>query len=347
MNNLKTVEATQSVAEFNQFDSELAEFKNTYEGRVYDLADKKQEKQARSDKYAIGKVLSKLDKTHKELKEPIVKELNAKIGILDSERKRIKDDLKGIQDAIKGQIEKHEEAIRVEAAELQERIDSIKNTSSFAGELKVKSGTIQARIDKLICLKIDDSFADRKGDAALAKDGALNELKSYLESVVDAEAAEKESEKVRIEQMKADAEAKAKADAKAAIAEAEQRAKDAEAKLLMDASEKEAKAIEEAETHKFKSQQAKERAERDAKQAVINQEAAVKAAKLKAESEQAAKEKAEADALKAREADKAHKAEVNQKAIEALCNWGVNVMTAKNVIEIIAKNAVPNVKINY
>lgn len=56
------------IAEFKEFDKQLSEFLSQYDGVVYDLTDPKQEKTARSDKYAIGKAISALDARHKEIK---------------------------------------------------------------------------------------------------------------------------------------------------------------------------------------------------------------------------------------------------------------------------------------
>ena len=43
---------------FDEFAQQQKEFDKKYKGVVYNLANPKEEKQARSDKFAIGKILS-------------------------------------------------------------------------------------------------------------------------------------------------------------------------------------------------------------------------------------------------------------------------------------------------
>ena len=102
---------TTAIAEYSEFEAKMAEFKKTYDNVVYDLTDPVHEKKARSDKYSIGKVISALDKKHDEIKAP----LKAQVDLIDGERKRIKDELLGVQDKIKSQIKAHEDAIREHA----------------------------------------------------------------------------------------------------------------------------------------------------------------------------------------------------------------------------------------
>ena len=52
------------IVEFNQFESDLAEYKSRYVGVVYDFSDKKQEKRP-LDRLAIGKTVAELDRVHK------------------------------------------------------------------------------------------------------------------------------------------------------------------------------------------------------------------------------------------------------------------------------------------
>ena len=108
-NTAEIIESTGTqIAEFNEFAAALAEYKAKYEGIVYDLTIPEQEKTAKADKMAIGKVISKLDGAHKAVKAP----LKERVDLLDSERKRIKDQLLELQSGIKGQIAEHEARIK-------------------------------------------------------------------------------------------------------------------------------------------------------------------------------------------------------------------------------------------
>ena len=349
------------IVEFNEFEVKLSEFKGKYTGVVYDLSDKKQDKQARSDRMAIGKVVSALDAAHKDIKAPLL----AKTKLLDGERKRIKDDLQCVQSKIGNQIKKHEDGIREAAEAIQLRIDSIVNVGLWDAETILNSAQLTERLGSLKAIIIDDSFSDRKGDAAIAKDNVSQRLSGFISDALEYESEQSEIEVRRIEKEKIEraaedekirinAEAKAKVNAQAEIdkakrhaIDAEKRAKDAEAKTLLDASEKERLALEKAERLELEAKQAKAKAARDAAQAIIDQKKAVADAKAKSLQDQQAKDKAEADAKKAREADKAHKSEVMQRNISALANWGINPMIAKSVIEIISKGALPDVHIDF
>lgn len=317
MNNEEVIEMTDvrvstQIVEFNEFESKLAEFKQKYQGVVYDLNDKKQDKQARSDKYAIGQIISALDERHREVKAPLLE----KTKLLDGERKRIKDQLLGIQDGIKGQIEAHEELIRRKAAQLQSRVDEITRLSIF--DYAPSSSMILERTSQLKATVIDDSFEDRQGDAALAKERAANSLEELLTSTLAREKQEREQEEARqeaerkrkaeeLQRLEAEARARADREAAEAIAAAERRAKEAE-----------------------------ERAER-AK--------AEEAARIKAEQE--AESKRIADEKAKRERDQAHRQAVIDTAVAGLMNFGLSQTAASAAIKAIATGNVQNVQINF
>lgn len=335
------------VPQFSEFETNLAEFKEVYVGRVYDLTDKKQEKQARSDKYKIGTIVSKLDQTHKALKAPIVEELNAKIGILDGERKRIKDELQGIQADIAVQIEKHEAEIAAAAEAIERKIIEIESLYDGAEDLGLLSVQITLRLNQCKQIVIDDSFGERKGEAAISKDLALSKLQVLLDATLFEEQKAKEAEAARLEaqriEMEAQAKVRAEAEAAKAIqaakdaqAAAEQRTRDAEAKLKADASDREQRAIDEAAAAELRAKQAEERAENARK----NEAARIEAKRL-------AEEKAIQDAKEAREKDKAHRAEVDKRVIADLIESGVPASIASQVTSILARGWVKDVTINY
>lgn len=349
------------IVEFDEFETKLTEFKGQFEKVVYDLTDKKQEKQARSDRMAIGKVVSALDAAHKKIKAPLLD----KTKLLDTERKRIKDELQGVQSCIKSQIDKHEEAIRQKAAELQARVSEIVNIGFWESDVYLNSEQLNERLKQLKSIVIDDSFEDRKGDAAIAKDEASQMLESCLEVAIKHEEEEAKAEEERLAQVEEDKkietariekEAKEKAeadaqkaidDAKRATEEAEQRAKDAEAKTALDASEKERLEKKRADEAEAETKRLAEKADKDAKQAVIDQEAAVKAAEDKVKADQIEADRLEAEALAEREADIEHRKKINNAAADAFMNLGFNEMAAQSAVKAIAKGLVPAVSINY
>ena len=354
-----TTDQDVKIVEFNEFESKLAEFKTKYLNVVYDLSDEKQDKQARADRYAIGKVISALDDRHKGVKEPLLR----KTKMLDGERKRIKDQLLDIQGRIKSQIEAHEELIRQKAAQLQTRVDQIAALSAF--DHQAHSALIAERIAKLKAIVIDDSFEDRQGDAALAKDRAGTALEELLTATLAREKEARELEELRAEaerkrkeeelqRIEAEAKARSEREAAAAIAVAEARAKEAEAKAIRDQQEAERQAKVQAEAAERRIKEAEER------EAKAKADAVIAAEKAKADAEARAKQ--EADRLKAqqeaeakriedekvkREQNKKHRESVMAIAVESLCEYGIPGSAARDAINAIAAGSVPNVQINF
>jgi hypothetical protein len=154
------------VVEFNQFEHELAEFKERHENTIYDLSDQKQNKMARSDKYSIGKVISALDKAHAAVKAPLLNECR----LIDNARNNIKDQLKGIQNRIKEQIQSHE-------AFEAERIDAHKNEMAYISGQPFADTTwmdcslndVKLFVSELEELVIDHSWDEFKDEAIEAR----------------------------------------------------------------------------------------------------------------------------------------------------------------------------------
>jgi len=158
------------------------------------------------------------------------------------------------------------------------------------------------------------------------------------------EAARAKEEAERLEKERVEREARiAKEAAEFAKMEAERKAaNDKHAAEVREQAAVEAKrrvgreAKEAAELAELRAEQAKRQAEQDAKEAVER------------EKERVRQEKAREDAAaKVREADKQHKADVNNAAMKAIRTVGVSVETAKAIVRLIARGEVPNVKVLY
>tara|TARA_R110002049_G_scaffold281333_1_gene460832 strand:- start:4344 stop:5318 length:975 start_codon:yes stop_codon:yes gene_type:complete len=324
MNDVEEKSSGTAVAEFNQFEHDLAEYKRRYENVVYDLTVPEEEKRARSDRLAIGKKIAELDRVHASVKAP----LKAKVDLLDGERKRIKDGLLEVQGGIKSQIEEHEAAIKEAAAALLRRASAISELAQF--ESTPTADVVRDRIAELKAIVIDESFGEQQGYAALNKEKAMNVLEPMLAGL---EAQEREAEER--ERARAAEEAKARQEREAKIAaEAAEKAKQEAAEAL--------------EKAKRDAVEAAERAEREKREAVAaaEAEAARKAeAAEKARLDAIEKERAEAER---REANKRHCAKINNaaaKAIESEC--GISSEQAKAVVSAIARGLIPAVKISY
>lgn len=333
------------IVEFNQFESDLAEYKSRYVGVVYDFSDKKQEKRARSDRLAIGKTVAELDRVHKAVKAP----LQEQVALLDGERKRIKDGLLEVQDGIKSQIARHEAELQAIEDALEERVQAIRQLARQEGELT--SALIVSRLDALGQIEVDESYSHRQADAVIAWEETEVELSRWL-----VEARRREAEAAEMARLKAELAAKEQAERDARIARearAEEERKTMEAQVRAEAAEKAARDAEaRAEQAKIEAARlAEENAKREAeavRQAEIDKAAAVEQARLDAERRQREElEKVEAERV-AREANKQHRVAINKTALAALMEHaGLDETHGKAVIIAIAEGRIPAVRIEY
>lgn len=350
-----------NISEFDEFETNLAEFKGKYVGMVYDLTDKKQRKQAGSDKLAIGKVVVRLDKAHKDIKAPLL----AKTKLLDGERKRIKDELQGVQSEIGDQIKKHEDQIKQKAADLQEQVSNIVNIGLWDVETILNTEQLNARLDQLKLIVIDDSFEDRKGDAAIAKDETIQKIEGFIAvaKVKEIEAAEAEKDRLaqvaedkRLEtiQIEKDAKIKAEADAKKLVDDAkaeteaaQKRASDAEAKTKLDASEKERLEKKRADDAEAETKRLAQKVIDDAAQAVIDQEEAVKRESDRLEAKRVEDDRVEAENKVKREANSDNRRIKNNAAMAGFIKLGLSESAAKCAVKGVEMGLIPNMSITY
>ncbi len=312
------------VAEFNEFESKLAEYRARYEGVVYDLSVPEQERQAKSDKLSIGKVISSLDARHRDIKAP----LKARVDLLDGERKRIKDQLLGLQDQIKEQIAEYEAKIQAEKDALLRRASVFRDLREF--EFKPTAEQVEERINRINSMEIDDSYGEMKAFAALNKVESLQILEPLLAGLNAQAEAERKAELERVE-----AEAKARQEREERIAKEAAGRATAEAAEAIANMEREAK-------------EAAARADREKAEAVERAEREAAERANKAEMDRlAAIEKEESDKAK-REANQKHLAKINNAAAAALVtNAAISKDQAQAVIVAIAKKQIPAVSISY
>ena len=150
--------ARNAVVELDPFDRQLQEFRRRYDGVVYDLDDPKQNKQARSDRHTIGKVVAELDRRHKAVKEPLLEATR----LLDGRRKNIKDGLLAIQGSVKRQIDAHEAIERDRIAALNARVESIRDLSCSAPGIEPASNLWVKRLAEVESIELDDSWQEKK-----------------------------------------------------------------------------------------------------------------------------------------------------------------------------------------
>ena len=316
------------IVEFNEFEANLAEYKKRYVGVVYDFTDSAQEKQARSDRLAIGKTVAELDRVHKAVKAPLAE----KVSLLDGERKRIKDGLLEVQDGIKQQIARHEAELQAIEDALATRVQAIKDLAEI-DEHSSTSDQVRAALQEAHGVSVDDSFQHHEANAALAKSKAVEALGEILARV---EA--REQQEAELARVKAELAAKEQAERDERIAREAREAAEREAEQ---AKAREAAAAERA-------RQAEIAAAEAAKQAEIDKAAAVEQARKDAERRQQ-EAKAQEDAeIARREANTQHKGRCNREAAEDIATAaGITEAQAQKIVKAIVKGGVRHIKINY
>lgn len=306
------------IAEFNAFEAKLSELRKKYKTIVYDLADPKQEKQARADRLLIGRVISALDRRHREIKAP----LKERTDLIDRERKRIKDELLEVQGAIKSQIKARDDELARIAAEIQEQISVIENLPFFESGWVVRAEDISERLEEAMNLVIDEVYGDRMPDAALAKEQAVRLLEEALAKQTAHEAEQAELARLREESENREREAREERIRQEAAAQAEKKAERRERiaaesarEKIKDAKRRESEAKERVERQKQEAIEAENRRQEELER--IRKQAKIDAKRIKKEVEAKGRAKAEAAAKKesARKAKKAHRSKIQKEAI--------------------------------
>lgn len=335
MNDLALLENVNAVEVFggNGLDDLLNKITEEAKSIVPDLTTKKGRDEIASMAHKVAKSKTYLDGLRKDL----VSDWKAKAKAVDAEGKKMRDTLDALKAEVRKPLTEWEEAEERRVQTHQENIREIIDAGivSLSNYLEFPLESMKDRLKEIEGEKID-SFEEFANDAAIAKDNTITKIKEAIEKREKYDAEQAELEKLRAE-----------------AAEREQKEK--EEKLRKEGEER---AKREAEA---KAQAEKERAEAEQKAAIQAKEDAERRAKVaeenaKREAEEAAQRErdrieqeriAEEIAAKKREADKKHKAKINNAAVEGLVLSGMSEPQAKKAIIAIAKGKVPHVAISY
>lgn len=324
--------------EFNEFETQLKEFENKYDNVVYDMSNPTENKQARSDKFSIGKIVAKLDKAHKEAKAPHLEKCNE----IDVKRKFLKDGFRATQLKIGSQIEKHELEIEEHAQILQDKI----NVISFAADFEISnpiSSDYELRIAALKNIVIDESYEHRQENAENERVRILEKLETLYSKAIQSEKDAKELQDLRDKQ-------------------AAQEIINRDAIIATEAANKARHEAEKAAQDKidFANAEAK-RIEKENEQTLLNvkleKEKAIQAvkdtemqARLKIESDnRLAQEKTDIENAKIerKKATQKHRQKIHTGIKESLIKSGINKELAVKVTQSLINGEILNIKVEY
>jgi len=327
------------VLQYDEFKAKLDEVKNTCDFLPDVSTDEGYQKSKRVS-LDVGKILTALEKTRKDLKADAL-EYGRKI---DGEAKSISAELIAFQEPHKeaykqlDNAKKEREAKR--KADIEDRVRSIRELPELMRESD--SDGIKCALQSMIDEECLDFF-EYTDQALKARNSSKDKLAKMYADKLKQEADARELEELRkaqAEQAQKDHDARAAKEAEdRAKAEAAEREKEIEA-------EKQA-AIKAAEDAAREAGEQKARAEREAveakERAELEKRKAVEAERERQEAEKL-RERQEAEA---REANKRHVGAIRKSAKEALMKGGITEKQAKDIVLAIHNGEIPNVSISY
>jgi colicin import membrane protein len=316
-----------------------------------DISTEAGRKECASIAYKIALSKTFLDDMGKDL----VAEWKTKSSKVDAERRKIRDRLDVLKDEIRKPLTDFENTKKARIVTHENQIATIQAfgtlTSGSVHEINTNLEAIST-----IMQRDWEEFGKRATEVA---DATRARLQSQLTARQKYEADQAELHRLRDEQAKREqaeredrirreAAEKAQRDAEAAIAASkarEEAAQRAAEQAKLDA-ERQAKQV--AEAAEKATKEAAARAEREAQEAAARAEHEKQAA-IDAERARAAKQKSdEEEAAAKREADTKHRGKINREALAAIAiAGGISEDAAKQIVEALARGAIPHVTIRY
>lgn len=246
---LEQMESATSIAEFDVVESGLAEMEAKFKGVVYnDIQTKDGLARAKTDRIAVKEVRLSVAAKAKMLKDPI----NKFKKVIDGQAERIIERVEALEGPIDEQIKAEEarlEAIKeakrkAEAERIEALAVKIRGIEAFGHPAPGRgSADLAADLEVVGAIEITlDAFAERLGDAMVAKNTATKLLTAAHAAAVAAEAQAAELEAFRKERAEREAREAAEAAGRAAKEAAERRDREvAEQKARQEAAEEQAK----------------------------------------------------------------------------------------------------------
>lgn len=321
----------------------LAEVRGFVDSLTNDVSTKKGRDGIASVAYKIARTKTAVDAIGKDLVDEY-KEIPKRI---DATRKLLRDGLDEIKDKWRQPLTDYEDAEKERISVLDERLNHIqmlKNSVELTTAYQ-PSATIRDLISKLELIAIDESWQEYKDRAAMAKEAAKVELDKALQTALTFEAQQAEIAKLKAEQEERD-----RIERECLIAE----------RARLEVEQKALREKIESEQRELAAKRALEKAEADAKEAQqrLEQERIAAEERQRLAVQQAAKQERQrqideqdrlAKELAAREANKEHKKQINNEAVDdiLLTCPSLTREQACSLIAAIYKQQVRHISIQY
>lgn len=338
-------------------DPYLDKIRAEIDGFTPDVSTKKGRESIASIAYKVARSKKALDNVGKDL----VAELKEVPKKIDAERKRMRDLLEAWQEEVRRPLTEWEQAEEARVARIQAQVARLADsevTDMPAAEIKQSIENLESHV-------IDARYEEFEPEAHRVKAASLTALRASLVVREKYEAEQAELERLRVEAAQREQKEREERIAREA-AEAERLAAEKRAQAERDAAaRREADALAAAEQSRLNAELAEQRRIASERQAELDRQAAVERERIakeqaerdaQARAEQAAAQERQRQAdeqariereAKAREADKAHKKQINNEALAAFIAGGMTEECAKQAITLIAQRRIPHISINY
>jgi colicin import membrane protein len=343
-------------------DPVLAEIRKKIEGFSADVNTAKGRKQIAAMARRVASSKTYLEEVGKELaaaQKRIPK-------LIDESRKKIRDTLDALRDEVRAPLTKWEKAEEARIGAHKARIAKIESIGAWAArDQSTLASALRKDLEDIEAVVIGPGCEEFAAEYATAKDGARALLTVAIAAAEKREA--EQAELARLRQKKAESEARER-DERIAREAAERARQEAERKAAEEIASREAAARAEKEAIEAKARAERDEAERREREAALKAEEERLAAErremdLRRHAEEAekrardaeARAKREAEEAKAREAaeaaareaDREHRAKINNAALDAFVEFGLSPDSAKMAVTLIAQRVIPNVSISY
>ncbi|MCF7991100.1 MAG: hypothetical protein K9M02_11715 [Thiohalocapsa sp.] len=321
----------------------LAEIEAAARSIVPDVTTQKGRKSIASVAAKVARSKTFLDGLGKDL----VSDWKKRAAAVDAERRKLRERLDDLKDEVRRPLTAYEQAEADRQAKIRARIAEIRaeqEAAHFQDAATARSADLEAAIERVALVVIDDGFAEFRPEAEQVKDATLFRLNQVLDRVRTREAAEA---KAAAEQAEREARERAEREERIRREAAEQAKREAEAAARAEA-ERERQAAE-AERERIERERATaEQRARDAREAQIRAERESADAARRERARIDAEAHAEREAAERRIADREHRATVNRTAVQALVKCsGLRADQARAVVTAIARSEIPAIRIDY